>query len=174
MAEKKQKEECMKRLLIEKTAVTIVLVLVWALGVKVGYREDGTIMEHVLWIVCHANFWHLCGNLFVFWLMSKRLYLVVSAAIAFLASWLPVLPGVWDLILAGNAVSTATMGFSGVLFAIIGVKWGALCRCGTTTYWTFCKRVLPFALVGVLIPHINWSIHTYCVLMGLAYGRWKG
>ena len=170
---------------VSKALVTVVLVLWWLYGPSVGYfpvgKTDGhtigTIWEHLLWPMSHANVWHLMGNLWVLWWMKGgRLYMLEAYVIAVLCSFLPVVPGLWDILPADDSAGVvATCGFSGVLCAMIGVRWGAWiggCH-NMTAYWTFAKRVLPFVAVGFLIPHVNWSIHLYCLLAGLAYGRWQ-
>jgi hypothetical protein len=72
-----------------------------------------------------------------------------------------------------------TLGFSGVLFAIVGTKWGLYIgewsRQGATPMvrkyaGQFMMKILPFAIVGTIIPHVNWCLHTYCLLAGFAYG----
>ena len=164
-----------------KVVVTAVLVVWWLVGPEVGFwpvggtdgNSGGTIWEHVLWPLSHANVWHLAGNLYFLWVMKGRLHVREAYVLAVLCSFLPVLPGVWDFS-AGEAVRPmATCGFSGVLCAVVGVKWGEWIKShySITAYWTFAKRVLPFVAVGFLIPHVNWSIHLYCLLAGLAYGR---
>lgn len=160
-----------------KVGVTFVLVLWWWLGAEVAYEPVGevvdTIWEHLGWMVNHANVWHLAGNVFVLWCMKGRLHIAAGVAIAFICSWFPVLPGVWEMFVDGD--TSATVGFSGVLCGMIGVKWGAWIKgCNdTAAYVTFGKRVLLVLLVGAFVPHINWSIHVYCVMVGLAYGRYK-
>ncbi len=157
-----------------KVLVTVVTVAWWAWLPEVGFRPGGTIWEHLLWPLSHANVWHLAGNLWVLWWLKGRLHLREAYVMAVVCSFLPVVPGVWDI--AGGEAA-ATCGFSGVLCAVIGVKWGAWCGgchegChGMTAYGTFCRRVLPFVAAGALIPHVNWSIHLYCLLAGLLYGR---
>ena len=187
-----------KWLLAEKCAVTLWLVLWWLAGFKMGYGGNNAdevhdAVGHLVYMWCHAGFWHLAGNLFVLWLMSRPLYLAEGVAIAFACSMLPELPGVWELWPGSEA--TVTMGFSGVLFGMFGVKWGVYCasaktptRCTgeRTTEDTrrrsgghgerlkeFCRRALPWALAGALLPHINWSLHLYCLLAGLAVGYMK-
>lgn len=170
---------------VTKVLVTAVLVLWWFAMPEVGFYPVGgtdghtvrTVWEHVLWPLSHANVWHLAGNLYVLWWLKGRLHVRESYVIAVLCSFLPVVPGLWEMIGDGeNAAemhrTMATCGFSGVLCAMIGVKWGAWIKgChGMTAYWTFAKRVLPFVAVGFLIPHVNWSIHLYCLLAGLAAG----
>lgn len=161
-----------------KVAVTAVLVLWWLLGPTVGFcpaadaagTVAGMVWGHLLWPLSHANVWHLAGNLWVLWWLKGRLHLRAAYVMAVVCSFLPVVPGVWDI--AGGEAA-ATCGFSGVICAVIGVKWGAWCGgChGMTAYGTFCRRVLPFVAVGALIPHVNWSIHLYCLVAGFVYGR---
>ena len=170
-----------------KGVVTAVLVVWFVLGPQVGYSPVGeatgttasVLWEHVAWMVSHGNVWHLAGNVLVLWMLRLPLYLVAAVVISFLCSWLPVLPGVWEMvgcnIVTTDGAASVTMGFSGVIFAIGGVKWGRVC-CNRKTYRTFCARVLPLTLIGILIPHINWSIHFYCLMGGFVYGRvrWAG
>ena len=130
--------------------------------VPFGFAESTT---HILYIFSHANIWHLAGNLFVLWSMGAPLCLLPSMAIAVLCSFLPAW-GLWPL--------GMTVGFSGVIFAVWGIKWGRYCRRAPfrhVAYAEFCIRALPFALLGIVIPHINWCLHLYCLLCGLAYGR---
>ena len=170
---------------VEKVLVTVLLV-VWYVGMpEMGYspvgltdgHSGGTIWEHLLWPLCHANVWHLAGNVWVLWWMKGRLCMRECYLMAVLCSWLPVVPGVWDIF--SQAGPAGTVGFSGVLCASIGVRWGEWIgqtrrrtggNGGYKAYWTFARKVLPFVAVGMLIPHVNWSIHLYCLLMGLAYG----
>lgn len=166
----------MKRITIEKIAVTTVLTIWWACLPMVGYDandfRDANVMEHLGYMVSHANIWHLLANLFVLWIMRNKLYLLPSLMIAFLYSFIPVF-GIWPI--------GMTVGFSGVLFAIAGIKWGVYCRYsfwysrekGRAAAWGFVRKVLPYALAGALIPHVNWCLHLYCLLAGFVYGRYN-
>lgn len=166
----------MRRTVIEKTVVTVVLVVWWLLMPMVGYDvndfREANVPEHFGYLVSHANVWHLAGNLFVLWIMSTPLYLLPSLIAAVLCSFLPAI-GIWPL--------GMTVGFSGVLFAIAGIKWGVYCRHsyeysskkGKDAAFGFVTKVLPFALVGALIPNINWCLHLYCLLAGFVYGRYN-
>ena len=187
---------------IQKVVITVVLVLWWLFGPVVGsypmgiegsgdaaaYGAMGTVASHVLYMVSHANFWHLAGNLFVLWMIPNRLYLLEAVIIAFITSWLPGVGSIWDI--WNNEPVAATVGFSGVLFAIFGIKWGVYCvgqhkgrisrkgrvmdeqrtAISAKRLKMFCIRVLPFALIGFLVPHLNWTIHLYCLTAGLLVG----
>ncbi|MBP3776771.1 MAG: rhomboid family intramembrane serine protease [Prevotella sp.] len=161
-----------------KVAITLLLTGWWLFGPMIGYGGcdtdatyhegiNGTIWEHLLWPLSHVNVWHLLANLWVLWYISKPLKVWEGYVIAVVCSWLPVW-GLWEI--------GATCGFSGVLCGMIGVKWGEWCwsRQSMTAYTTFLKRVLPFVAVGIVIPHVNWCIHLYCVIVGLAYGVMAG
>lgn len=166
----------MERIRIEQCLITLVLTVCWLFLPAVGYTNGDTenIKVHLLYIVSHANIWHLAGNLLCLWLIRRKLYLYSSLVIAFLASLIPAFSIYGDV--------GVTLGFSGVLFAIVGTKWGFYCgewrRQGATPMvrkWVgqFMIRILPFALLGILIPHVNWCLHTYCLLAGFAYGWFR-
>lgn len=170
----------MERARVEKWALSLLLLCWWLLMPVIGYGgEDrggdsvyAIMMGHLLYPFSHGNVWHLAGNVFVLWCIPGSFRLWQDYVIAVLCSLLPVF-GFWEM--------GMTVGFSGVLFAEVGIRWGVWCRkkaeagCrSTTTYWTFGRRVMPWVLAFAFVPHINWCIHLYCVLSGLAYGRWKG
>lgn len=163
------------RLTVEKALLTAVMVAWYAFGWQTGYASgDMSPADHLLSMVSHANVWHLAGNLFVLWIMKCRLYIFASAVIAFVASYLPVVGPIWPM-------DGVTMGFSGVIFAIWGAKWGVYCQSFWPAgddimrekIWEFCYKTVPFALIGMVMPNINWCLHLYCLLGGFAYGRWR-
>ena len=153
--------------------VTAILVATFAMLPAVGYRNGQTeqLLPHVAYMFCHANVWHLAGNLFVLWIMRGRLHMIPSVLIAFLLSYLPSC-SIW------GEVGT-TLGFSGVLFAIAGIKWGIYYRYaeemgeifGKEAFVEFMIKALPFAIMGIFIPYVNWCIHFYCMMAGFVYGR---
>lgn len=161
---------------IEKCVVSYILVVSFVLLPAIGY-ENGDVestLPHIAYIFCHANVWHLAGNLFVLWIMRGRLYLIPSLAIAFLCSFIPGFSIYGDV--------GVTLGFSGVLFAIVGTKWGLYIGewrhlCATPMvrkyFRHFLMKILPFAVIGIIIPHVNWCLHTYCLLAGFAYGWFR-
>lgn len=163
----------MRRELVEKTVISVVLTACWLLLPAVGYQDcDIKDAAHFYYMFCHVNIWHLAGNLFVLWLMRGRLYLMPSLLIAYWCSLIPAFSIYGDV--------GMTIGFSGVLFAIWGIKWGAYCRRNIIpldryeVIWRFMTKVLPFAMIGIVIPHVNWCLHLYCLLAGFVYGRFRG
>ena len=42
-----------------------------------------------------------------------------------------------------------------------------------SAFHDFALKALPFALIGILIPHLNWCLHLYALCMGYVYGRGK-
>lgn len=163
----------MKREMFEKILLTVIMVGWYIFMPVVGYTEadSDNMLPHFAYMLSHVNIWHLIGNLLVLWIMRGQLYLVQSVVIAFLASLIPAF-SIWgDL--------GMTLGFSGVLFAIGGIKWGVYCAKKYGRYFSasafhdFALKALPFALIGILIPHLNWCLHLYALVMGYVYGRGK-
>lgn len=163
----------MRRETTEKIALTLIMVIWWLFLPMTGYCQGDmdNLWPHAAYIFSHANFWHLAGNLFVLWIMRGRLYLLQSLLIAFVASFIPAFSIYGDL--------GMTLGFSGVLFAMGGIKWGVYCtkRYGryfsTSAMYDFGRKALPFALIGIVIPHLNWCLHLYALVFGYIYGRGK-
>lgn len=160
----------MRRETTEKAVLTAVMALWWLLLPMTGYQPgDWHPWPHLAYMWSHANVWHLAGNLVVLWIMRGRLYLMPSVVIAFLVSYIPAWSIYGDL--------GVTLGFSGVLFAIGGIKWGVYCTKRYGRYFSACamddfvRKALPFALIGIVIPHLNWCIHLYALLAGYVYGR---
>ena len=194
--------------LIQKTVITLVLFVWWLFCPVVGYQdffesstsllanEKGTVWEwlwpHVAYMFSHANFWHLAGNIFVLWLIQGRLYLWRAVAIAVVCSFLPGVGSIWEI--WNNEPVPTTVGFSGVLFAIFGIKWGFWCvgqhkgkvsrkgrildeqrtEISPERVKKFCLKVLPFAMIGFFVPNLNWTIHLYCLTAGLFVGMLRG
>lgn len=127
---------------------------------------------HVLFPLSHANIFHLLCNMLAFAYIRGNLHFIPALIINFLASFLPVIYIYGDPAL--------TCGFSGIIFAILGAKWGAyfyhtyIEHYDPTNLRTNLRRfslyiILPIA-ISVLIPNINWSLHLYTLIMGIFYG----
>jgi hypothetical protein len=57
------------------------------------------------------------------------------------------------------------MGFSGILFAIVGMSWGRSGR-----FLEMLKRNMWFLIIPMFIPHVNGLLHVYCMLAGYILG----
>lgn len=163
----------MRRETAEKAVLTAIMAVWWLLLPVTGYYQgDCRLWPHVAYMWSHVNFWHIAGNLIVLWIMRGQLYVVESLLIAFVASFIPA----WSI----YGDMGMTLGFSGVLFAIGGIKWGAYStrRYGRyvsfSAFERFACKALPFALIGIVIPHLNWCIHLYTLIIGYVYGRCRG
>ena len=115
---------------------------------------DGGIIGHALYPLSHANIFHLLANILCLWMISCELHFTTSFLLAALCSFLPCF------------VSEPTMGFSGVLFSVIGISWGNAHR-----FKDMIWRNKWFLVVPVFIPHVNAFIHIYCLLAGYVVGR---
>jgi hypothetical protein len=62
-------------------------------------------------------------------------------------------------------LSEPTYGFSGVLFAMVGVSWGRIHR-----FRDMILRNKWFLIIPAFLPHVNFLIHIYCLLFGYLYG----
>lgn len=149
-----------------KTILSIIMVA-WYVFMPITGYDNGSIsptLPHFLYIWSHANIWHLAGNLFVLWLLRGQLYIYKSILVAFLCSFIPAI-GLWPI--------GITVGFSGVLFATAGIKYGVYCKNASfrhLAFAEFCMKALPFTFIFIIVPHVNWCLHLYCLLAGFACG----
>lgn len=163
----------MSKEVIQKLLITLLMVVWYVWMPQRGYIYSTENATHITYILCHANLWHLAANLFVLWMIRGKLYLPSSIMIAFLASYLPAFGSVWE----GLVLNTPTVGCSGMLFAMCGTKWGRYIWHESDSEKQrkltkdFLLKIVPFTLVGALIPHFNWSLHLYCLMAGFVYGR---
>lgn len=118
-------------------------------------------MGHLLYPISHANFFHLAANIAFLWMVKTRKYFLLTYAIAVLCSLLPC-PQIADFF---NHNHYSTMGFSGVLFAIVGISWGKI----RMFRRMICKNKF-FILVLFFIPNVNAILHIYCLLTGYFAG----
>lgn len=137
-----------------KLVVGFVLVGSYFLLPKYGFTSSlHPLINHLLYPLSHANIWHLAANLFFLWLLPCKLYILTTFVCSVLCSFLPCFS------------SEPTMGFSGVLFAIVGMSWGKVGRFKDMLWKNRWYLVLPF-----FIPHVNAFIHLYCLLAGYMCG----
>ena len=153
-----------------RIALAVFMVILYFMGIKAAYTSESGFLDHFIFAFCHANLIHLGLNLTSLFLFKKRLYIIEGIYISFLASYLPV----W--MISGDE---ATMGFSGVLFAIVGIKYGVVfSRCKTIQSLQNTIKInrkaiailLTSVVITIFIPHLNWCLHLYCLIIGCAYG----
>lgn len=113
------------------------------------------LIPRLLYPLSHANIWHLAANIVCLWMLPCPLHIFTTFVCAVLCSFLPCF------------VSEPTMGFSGVLFAIVGISWGRVHR-----FRDMLWRNKWFLIIPALLPHVNFMIHIYCLLAGYTYGRY--
>lgn len=118
----------------------------------------GGIEGYMLYSISHANIWHLLANILCLWMIPCPLHLLVSFLLAALCSFLPCF------------VTEPTMGFSGVLFSMVGISWGM-----TGRFRDMLWKNKWFLVIPIFVPHVNAFIHLYCIvvgyLAGVVYGR---
>lgn len=144
----------------EKVVVSVVLVAGYFLLPGVGFGGHamtacGTIGGHLLYSFGHANVWHLLANVVCLWMVGCPLRLGWSYLVAVVCSFLPCFVG------------EATCGFSGMLFAMVGLSWGKVGR-----FKDMLWRNKWYLVVPLFVPHVNGVLHLYCLLGGYFVGIW--
>ncbi len=142
------REDCTTHAL---TVLVLGFALQLALGMSVGYT-DRSILPHLAFALFHANVFHLAANAMTLSLLRPSWSdLLAGFIISFLASFLAVTP-------------MPTIGFSGVLYAMIGMR--------TTLFrgrFTFPKAWFSgFLLAGLFLPNVNGLLHLLCFVAGAA------
>lgn len=133
--------------------IVSVLLVVWYFAMpKYVFPDDG-IIGHSLYEFSHANIWHLSANVLCLWMIPCGLHLLFAIIAAVLCSFLPCF------------VPEGTCGFSGVLFAIVGMSWGRVHRFKDMLWRNKWWLVIP-----IFIPHVNALLHVYCLVAGYAVG----
>ena len=128
---------------------------------KYGFTFHGPILNHFLYPFSHANIWHLSANILCLWMLRCKPYILATFVCAVLCSFLPC-P---QLPLWGCDGTEPTMGFSGVLFAMVGVSWGKIHR-----FKDMMLRNKWILIIPAFLPHVNFLIHLYCLLAGYLFG----
>ena len=146
-----------------KLFIGFVLVGSYFLLPKYGFTFNGPLINHLLYPLSHANIWHLAANILCLFMLRCPLHIVATFVCAVLCSFLPC-P---QLPLYGGVIEP-TMGFSGVLFAMVGISWGKIHRFKDMVWRNKWILIIP-----AFIPHINFLIHVYCLLAGYAIGHYK-
>ncbi len=125
---------------------------------KVGFlplgAEDFDIVRNLLFPLSHANWLHLLCNLWCIWMIRPPYYLWSSILISFFCSLLP-----------EPFIHEPIMGVSGVLFAMVGTKFGRVGQIGELV-----RRTWLFFALTALVPNVACLYHFYCITLGCLYG----
>ncbi len=159
----------MNRYVRLRLVVSIGLVGSYFLLPKYGFTAfNGPFAAHLLYPFSHANIFHLLANILCLWLLRCQLHLPITYATAVLCSFLPSFSfyDIADTITTATAAGQEpTCGFSGVLFAMVGISWGKIRR-----FKEMIRRNMWFLVLPAFIPHVNALIHLYCILAGYLCG----
>ena len=139
--------------MVQRIIITFLLTVCYLYAPAVGFVGCSISADHFLYPLCHANIFHLLGNILCLWMLRCPLYIPTTFVCAALCSFLPCLS------------TEPTMGFSGVLFSMAGISWGR-----TGRFIDMCRKCLPFVLITLLIPNVNALIHLYCLMAGYLIG----
>lgn len=150
-----------------KLVVSFILVGSYFILPKYGFTSFNPlhpqdILPHLLYPLSHANIWHLAANILCLWMLRCPLHIVATFVIAVLCSFLPC-----PLLPIYGESAALTMGFSGVLFAMVGISWGRIHR-----FKDMIVRNKWILVIPAFLPHINFLIHIYCLMAGYLYGRY--
>ena len=137
-----------------RAVITIILVLSYFLLPRYGFTETLD-LNHWLYPFSHANIWHLLANIVCLWMIRTDLNILPSYIISVICSFIPCF------------LSEPTCGFSGVLFAMVGIAWGKVHR-----FKDMVWRNKWFLFLPLLIPHVNALLHLYCMMLGYLFGRY--
>lgn len=133
------------------TLVALGFALQLALDFQPGYT-DASLLQHLTFAFFHANVFHLAANMMtLFLLQPSRKDLLLSYAISVAASFLAIQP-------------LPTMGFSGILYVLIGIRTNLFT--GRFTFWK--GWFVLFLIAGLAMPNVNGLLHLICFICGLA------
>ena len=134
------------------------MVLSFLLLPKVGFHPQGgevfMLPTNLFFPFVHANIFHLLCNILCLWQMTalKRM-LPIGFIISLACSYLP--ESAFDI-----------MGCSGVIFAIIGYKFGEVAM-----FRKMIKSYALFFIITAFIPNVAVLFHLYCLIVAYLLGN---
>ncbi len=144
-----------------KVVITALLVVSNLCAFKVGFTplgaEDFDILNNILFPLSHANIIHLLCNLWCLWIIRPPYFLCSAVLLSFICSMLP-----------EPFLQEPIMGASGILFSMIGAKYGEVSR-GKE----LLQKTWLFFLITALLPNVACLYHLYCITTGFAWGWTK-
>ena len=136
----------------DRLLLSLFLVVCYFLPIE-GFTWGGSLGGHVFYMLGHVNIFHLMANILCLVVIRCPLRLFESLLCAFICSYLPCF------------THEETLGFSGVLFAMVGISWGRVNR-----FKEMFTRNWFWILLPLIIPHVNGFLHLYCLLLGYFLG----
>lgn len=159
------------RIVSDKPNVSIVIIFIvvflccWITGFSV--EDSKGFAHHIMFAFFHANIFHLLANcLCVMQLRNIKGYLLEAYIISFVCSYMPQLSPLWSL---GIISSCGIIGASGILFAIVGMKYAQV-----SSFSRMVSATAPFIIVSALLPNIAWTFHVQCLIVGFLSYHIKG
>ena len=137
--------------------VSALLVVMSALGIHAhGIRQGCTMIDRLIYPLFHANIFHACINIYVYlgmvFLFGASLLDMVVAYIICVC-----VPSVM-------LTDTATIGLSGLVYALIGMHTFKVCKPLKYTI----SVIIPLAVTSVL-PLMAVGVHVWCYIIGVLY-----
>ena len=148
----------LKDCLYTKLIITTILVISFLLLPRVGFCPAGgevyAVPTNVFFPLVHANVFHLLCNIACLWqLYDVKRLLFAGCIVSFLCSFLP--ESLHDI-----------MGCSGIIFAMIGFRFGEYGR-----FNTMVKAYALFFVITAFIPNVAVLFHIYCLVMAYIAGN---
>lgn len=142
---------------ISKIIITLVMICSFLLLPRYAFRPLGAegfdIYHNILFPLSHANIFHLALNIICLWQLRFSVRcLAVAFAISFMASLIP-----------GSQIDV--MGASGVIFSIIGIRYGQL----NMPRKMVCAA-LPVFIITALLPNVAVLFHIWCLIIAFIVG----
>lgn len=136
-------------------SILILPLLIGIGNVSWGYYSDSGIFTHLTFHFAHASVWHLAGNALCFYVLTRRgVYwkeLCASFLLATLCSFIA-------------PHKLPTIGMSGLIFALYGIKLSRLSKLSTRF---LIQTALVLILPGIT-GKVNVWLHIVCLISGYA------
>lgn len=171
-----------------RTTITVILTALFITGIHIstmpGVPTPSGITTHLLFHFTHCNIFHLLCNLICLWSIKGKLHLPQAYIIATLSSVSIATLASLATVPSGFPLGQGTQGFSAILLAIIGYKWGLWFNKPITKDQRInaTKRICLYILLPILIcafiPNVNTPLHllsfTLAFFVAPAFQRLSG
>lgn len=138
------------------TITTILALYGIVIDQSIGLHTNCVWYDRLLYPFAHANMLHLLVNLYIFNICFLKCNMSVRQMVA---SFL--------IALIAPASATNVVGLSGVCFALFGILFAHIKKDKRVTY---LLQVAISLLIGCIVPHLAWTVHLFCFVIGLVVG----